>query len=145
MCEVLFLNYTEWNLPLFSPSEFIYGIFSHLQLPEGVIRDLEVAGMIDNYINYALSEYLIYTTYDQFIISLAICRLLLKSVNETGSSGIDYSDNFEGLLSDCISSIDKVNGCAVLIWRLLNVSDEEEAEEGIISENPDSQATPFVF
>ena len=141
LCEVLLLNYIDWKLFLFSPTEMILSILNFLEVPERVLPYLTTN--IENYVNYILCEYSIYLSFDLTVISLSICKLALQSICRNSMTIISQS-GYPSTSNPFISKLDKiikfdaelveeVSNCVELINKYLAES-EEDCEE--------SQANP---
>jgi hypothetical protein len=119
LCEILLLNYIDWKLFLFSPTDMIFTILHFLDLPKNVLP--HVRENIENYINYVLSEFSIYSAFDLSVISVAICKLALGSVNKDSNP---YLGKLEILISDFVQ-VEEVSQCMKLIENYLCESDDD--------------------
>ena len=80
LCEVLLMNYINWKVCFFSYSEFIYEVLIYLNV--NIDRIEEMIQISKNFLNFIFSEFYIFSTYDQFVLSLAICKMLLINYDE---------------------------------------------------------------
>jgi hypothetical protein len=119
LCEVLLLNFIDWKLFLFSPTEMIFTLLNFLEVPAQVMPYLTTN--IENYVNYVLSEYTIYSAFDLTVISISICKLALLSINKHSNPFVLKIDN---LIYD-LSQVEEVGSCVDLINKLLEESDED--------------------
>jgi hypothetical protein len=141
LCEVLLLNYIDWKLFLFSPTEMILSILNFLEVPEKVMP--YITTNIENYVNYVLSEYSIYLAFDLTVISLSICKLALQSVSrnsKTSKSSTQVTSNpfvskLDKLINFDARCVEEVADCIELINKYLEES-EEDVEES--QADPDS-------
>ena len=146
LCEVLLLNYIDWKLFLFSPTEMILSILNFLEVPERVLPYLTTN--IENYVNYILCEYSIYLSYDLTVISLSICKLALESIcrntktiiSQSGypSTSIPFISKLEKIIKFDAKLVEEVSNCVELINKYLAES-EEDCEES--QANPESSSS----
>jgi hypothetical protein len=80
VCEIFLLNYLNWKIFLVSPTEIMYFILKSLSIEEEELEELMINA--ENYINFSLSEYQIFSRFDQFTIAISICKLLLQENSE---------------------------------------------------------------
>jgi hypothetical protein len=133
------MNFIDWKLFLFSPSEMIYTILNCIQVPENILPHLQLN--IENYVNYVMSEFLIYSSYDLSVISVAVCKLALSSVNSTNNPYLRELDKF--ILE--FYSKDEVDSCVNMINCMINESDSEDEIEGENSDDSSHQEISIVF
>jgi hypothetical protein len=129
LCEVLLMNFLNWNICFFSISETLCMIFNYLQIEVSVMEVLYQNS--ENFINYVFSEFVLYTSYDQFVITLAICKLVLRDLKKTGEKENLYLKKFEQFIIDLeLNEMNKtLDNCVDLISFYLDSSDCESIDE----------------
>jgi len=118
---MLLLNFTEWKLYLYSPSEMSLFLLEYVKLPE-VYRD-SIEKNIQGYFDYILSEYSLYSSYNLSTISIAVCKLVLYSM---GTNKNPYLIARNSLIIDFNLYLSDVDKCCELILASLNNENETQ-------------------
>jgi hypothetical protein len=117
LCEKLFINFTDWSLYLISPTEIVLATFKYLDVKKDTLELIINSNTLENFVNFTLSEYKIYTNYDQLTISLAIVNLILKDVD------IEILFKLKEMLEKIKNLNEQVNLCSQSILDFLYVED----------------------
>ena len=119
MIEILLLNYTNWNICLFSIEEIIEIVAHIIEIPKEEI--VEFLKECEDYKEYILSEYEIYKSNNLFTISLTVISCVLKDKYGEKSQ---INSNFIELINQLEIDIDLINLCEIQIIQLLKIEDQ---------------------
>ncbi len=119
LCEILFLNFLDWRVFIFSSSEVVYSVFNYLGLPKNAMEALEEN--IVNSVNFAMSEISLYTQFDWTVISLAVCKMVLGQACKVENP---YLKALENLVRE-LKLEWEVSECFVVINEMLDQPEEE--------------------
>lgn len=116
LCEVLLMNYINWKVCFFSYSELIYEVFIYLNVNIDSIE--EMIRISENFFNFIFYEFSIFCNYDQFVLSLAVSKMLLIYNDENF-----ILSNFNNMIADleCESLRANIEDCIKMVYYYLDL------------------------
>lgn len=153
MAEKAILKYSNWEINIDTPSDFIDNFYNSLLFKyknnNNIIEKLnEYKDISITILQYAICEYNIYCEYNQYIISLSSCFISInQDIDEDNKENVE-SINIQNELKEIFDKIvnnlnfnkDLIESCKSLILNSLknNKENEEKEEENNIKEKEDN-------